>query len=245
MILLPSSLGLYKTGIYTTSATSYDGSTNFAQAIIDGICPDSTAGTISVFWETASNPTGRQMLSFGRFNIVFNVNRLQFTCSNSSGSSILNLLQTTASGNGSFHSLVLSVDTSVPRFKFVVDNTLLVSGSTVTVITSTHTTPAEIDYTQTANGGAKPAIGSTTSGGNKFLGCLSEVFFHDQFLDVSDTTNLRKLVTAGNHPADKGADGSTVFGAQPRLYMKDGRTNLGSTAGFTYTGTVTNCSLNP
>jgi hypothetical protein len=86
-----------------------------------------------------------------------------------------------------------------------------------------------------------------TAGTNRWNGCLSEVFFHTSYLDITVEANRRKFRTSGGKPASLGADGSTPLGVQPLLYAPSGNpgTNLGSGGNFTVTGTLDAASTSP
>lgn len=86
-----------------------------------------------------------------------------------------------------------------------------------------------------------------------FEGDLAEFYFTTEFLDITSTSNRRKLITAGGNPADLGSDGSDVTGTQPLCYLRIAEgalpatfgTNLGSGGAFSITGTLTAASTNP
>ncbi len=76
-----------------------------------------------------------------------------------------------------------------------------------------------------------------------FNGLLSEFFFTDQLLDLSNPANLLKLRTAGGKPANLGLTGSTPTGTTPRIYLHNPystfQTNVGTGGNFTVTGALT------
>ena len=103
---------------------------------------------------------------------------------------------------------------------------------------------ADLDYT-----GSDWAYGARQTGADKFNGCLAEMYFALEYLDISITANRRKFITAGKKPVDLGADGSTPTGTQPIVYFKNVAasvgTNSGSGGNFTITGAPVDCSDSP
>lgn len=101
-----------------------------------------------------------------------------------------------------------------------------------------------LDYTL-----ADWAIGAQPSGGAKFNGCISELFFDTRYIDLSVTDNRRKFISAMGKPVFLGPDGSRPFGVQPLLYVPNGDAsgsgNKGSGGAFTTTGALTACSTTP
>jgi hypothetical protein len=91
------------------------------------------------------------------------------------------------------------------------------------------------------------AIGAGTGGASKLNGCLSEIFFHPTFLDISVEANRRLFRSAGGKPVSLGADGSLPLGVQPLIYMPAGdpSDNKGSGGNFVVTGTLDLASSSP
>lgn len=69
------------------------------------------------------------------------------------------------------------------------------------------------------------------------------------YLDITNSTNRRKFITAGLKPVDLGSDGSTPTGSAPIIFLKNSLatwpTNVGTGGGFTLTGTLTSSSSSP
>lgn len=101
-----------------------------------------------------------------------------------------------------------------------------------------------IDYTKDD---WRVATSWSVAGEEKFDGCISELFFHNTYLDLSVEANRRKFIGADGRPVDLGADGSTPLGVQPLLYVPNGdpSTNAGSGGNFTITGSLTSASTSP
>lgn len=77
-------------------------------------------------------------------------------------------------------------------------------------------------------------IGALDSGGGELNGALSELWFNDEYLDLSVAANREKFRSSTGHPVDLGVDGSTPTGNVPVLYMPTGSVpNKGSGGAFT------------
>jgi len=114
---------------------------------------------------------------------------------------------------------------------------------------STQPGGADIEY----NGSTHSRIGSrmNTSPGNWLNGDLSELYFTNEYLDISVQSNRRKFITSGLEPADLGTDGSDPTGTAPLIYFSgvastwNAGTNAGSGGDFTMTGAVTDSANEP
>lgn len=239
----PHQILLAAAGRYTTTALDLDGSTNYAQRGAGvTVCPDGKLGTFSCFFRR--DGTGNHYLldaaSGGIMTVQFNTaHKLVITAANSGGSTLISRVSTnTFTSGATWHSLIASWNLNTgPVLQVYIDD----AAETMTGTLNAGT----IDYDRAS--GMNWTEGATTSGTGKFNGCLCEYFFHDVDLDLSVTANRRKLVLATNKPADKGADGSLVFSAQPRLYSKnaDLSANMGSAGNYSWNGSKTTCSTSP
>ena len=97
-------------------------------------------------------------------------------------------------------------------------------------------------------------IGSQDDGTLKYNGEVSEMYWTDEYIDLSVQSNREKFIDStgtGAAPVDLGSDGSSPTGTQPLLYMKgnasvwNAGTNAGSGGDFTMTGAVTDSSNEP
>lgn len=230
----------------TLSASDYDAATTWQDRGTDltGIA-DGKQGTISA-WIRIDGGNGLERHIFGgdggflevdHFNLTQTVgNMFKVTASNTGGSVILGMstdstytagatwIHLLASWNlatGASHFYVQDVDHRNPGGPLTDDN---------------------IDYTQ-----GQFVVGSSSAGsvGNGFNGCLCEVFFHTAYIDLSVTANRRKFIDASGVAVSFGANGSVPLGVQPLLYLKDGKTNLGSGGALTQHGTIASCSSAP
>lgn len=134
---------------------------------------------------------------------------------------------------GWFHCLI-SCDAGINRAQIYIND---VSDS---VIGGGALTDAAIGFSGLIDWG----VGAIPTGSVKADALFSEFYFQiGESLDMSNSTNRRKFITAGGHPADMGADGSTPTGTQPLIYLHNQvpnfQTNLGSGGNFTQNGTLT------
>jgi hypothetical protein len=101
-----------------------------------------------------------------------------------------------------------------------------------------------IDYTI-----ADWAVGGDVGGSNLADGDVAEVFFTDEYLDISVVANRRKFITAGLRPVDVGSDGSTPTGTAALIYLSGAtstwHTNDGSGGGFTENGALSDGADSP
>lgn len=104
---------------------------------------------------------------------------------------------------------------------------------------------ANIDYTA-----ADWTVGAA-GGGNKFNGCMAEIWFSKTRIDLS--TGIKKFRSAGGKPVHLGATGALPTGTAPIVYLHldDGEavanfaTNRGTGGNFTITGTLDTASTSP
>ena len=96
-----------------------------------------------------------------------------------------------------------------------------------------------IDITQ-----ADFVIGDTTGGGGvKINADIGRFYLTQEYIDISNNTNLARFIDADNNPVDMGANGSTPSGNQPLIFLNNAfgtfQTNAGSGGNFTENGTLT------
>lgn len=94
-----------------------------------------------------------------------------------------------------------------------------------------------------------PNVGSGYGNVDLFSGDMAEVWFDDQYLDISDSA-VRRLFTDGSgKPVDLLADGSGPTGSAPLVFLSgetaNWHTNKGAGGGFTENGTLTTASTSP
>jgi hypothetical protein len=134
-------------------------------------------------------------------------------------------------GNGKWHHVIISWDSTVPALKIYVDDVVYNIGSIITDSGGTSDAPDTI------------RIGQVSAG-------ISEVFLQtNTTLDISITSNRRKFVSSTNRPVFLGSNGSLPLGVQPIVYLQGIGTgfnvNSGSLGNFTTTGTLTTPTTTP
>ena len=225
---------------YTTQGRDFDGTNDYASL---GSAPtglaDGKAVTCS-FWyrddRAAQNTTEQVIGSINgaalRLGIRITNTTLTITGSDSGGVSKLQVSKAIPALDAAWHHVVVTVDlTSTSNRYFSID------GDTTGVTWSTYVN-AGIDMA-----GTDFTVGtSSTAGALKFNGCLSELWFNDEYL----ASPLSKFYVAGK-PISLGVDGSTPTGNQPVLYLPygDPADNKGTGGNLTVTGSLDVSSTSP
>lgn len=97
------------------------------------------------------------------------------------------------------------------------------------------------------------SIGGTIAGASLFDGDMAELYFTNEYLDLSIVANRRKLISAALKPMNIGGDGSKVTGTAPLVYcsVRPGNaasvffTNKGSGGNFTDQGSIALAATSP
>lgn len=231
-----------ETGISYLPGSQYDGANDYQTrgadltGIVDGktgivsfwIGPGADGALLTVLGGGANISAGGGLFVYrSSFNLVGVRGR------SAAGAIVLDLnssITDVTVANGVRH-VMISWDLTNPARRHVYVDDVDVTAST------THTNTA-IDLT-TGNF----AIGAETDGGNKLNGGLTELFFHNTYLDLSIEANRRKFIQAdGKAVASLGANGSDPLGVQPLIYAPTGDAsgtgNKGSAGPFTTTGAL-------
>ncbi len=157
-----------------------------------------------------------------------------FHAKNSAGTQLLQCTTTAtrSSANGWYH-IMFAYDLNVPKAIAVVDgaigtnNQILVAG-TVQLARSTD------DWWAGAEEGT-----------TKLDGCLTQVYFHDVFVDLATLAGREKFIKDGK-PVDLGANGELPTGTQPIVFLKKGNLeNAGTGADYVLTGSTPACATSP
>ncbi len=139
---------------------------------------------------------------------------------NSSNNIILNHVTTTTYMPGaSWYHLLASFDLGNSKSYIYVDD--VSRGDTPITLTDD-----SVDYTSTDWG-----VAASTGGSSPFNGALSEVYFTNEYLDISVTANRRLFIDAAGDPVPLGADGSLPTGTAPIVYMRERVSNAGINSG--------------
>ena len=227
---------------YQTAASNYDGTNDFARrgGDLTGIA-DGKEGTIAWFMDLQGGDGADQYV----FEIANRVqvfrdssNRIDVILRNSGGT-IIGRRRTsdTYVASGGYIGVQISWDLANADFDFYVNDAVPTLGVT------TPTTNDTVDYTAT-----EVSVGErATVTGSKLNACLSELFFHTSYLDLSNEANRRRFISADLRPQNIGPTGTGALGVQPLLYAPDGdpSDNKGTGGDFTITGALAVCNDTP
>lgn len=227
---------------YTTTANDYDGSNDYAgrgQALTGAV--DSKVGLTSLWIRLDADGATQRIMAGAigaadRFNVIhLSSNKFRVFGTDAGGTIKLSMatVLTYTSGATWLHVLFSWDLANDNKFIYIND----VSDLAVTTFLD-----AAIDHT-----GDEFMVGALSDGSTKVNGCLSELWFGLEYLDLSVAANRRKFIDAAGKPVDLGADGSTPTGTQPLLYLPDGdpSDNKGSGGDLIITGALTACSTSP
>lgn len=93
------------------------------------------------------------------------------------------------------------------------------------------------------------AVGADVAGGNKLNADLAELYFTNEYMDITVESNRRKFRTSLGKPALLGADGSDPTGTAPLVFLEGAtpswHTNDGSGGGMTEFGALTDGASSP
>lgn len=228
---------------YVATADDYDGATNYALRGSDLTGnTDTKLCTVSAWFRIdAGDGTARWLYSNAFSHIVFILgtdNLFRLNLQNAAGTTILNMKTPAPFLAGApWHNVIASVDLSTGRAQMAVD------GLQVTPTIPTGPTDDTPDWT-TGN----HSIGADTAGGNKFDGCVSDVYINNtQSLDLDNNNNIEAFISSSGDPVDLGATAAFPTGTQPILAFLGGdpSTNLGSGGNLVNQAALGACSSSP
>jgi hypothetical protein len=233
-------------GRYLTSGRDYDGTNDYASraSALTGIA-DGKAGVISMCIRfDGGDGTAQTILTDAATAAASKIfltknasNNIVLQGRNAAGVQILSCTSSTAyTAGAAWLKFLCAWDLAAGVSQMYVDDASVKNGAG----TQTDDT---IPYTSTG----LFAIGAGTGGATKLNGCLSEVFFHTTYLDISVEANRRKFFNAEGRPVNLGGDGSIPLGVQPLVYLPygDPADNKGSGGNFTVTGALDIASTSP
>lgn len=196
---------------------------------------DSKVGLFS-FWAMFNYDDAEKYI-FNNESVYFYIRRsadnsLRVAGTTDPGNSTLQL-NTSAIASGAWHHVMGSWNLATAVSHLYVDN--ISDNSEVTNANN------NIDYTRT-----DWAIGATVGGVVKIAMDLAEFYFAMEYLDLSNSANRAKFITAAGKPANLGNDGSLPTGTQPIIYqaIRIGNAasvfaeNKGSGGNFSITGAL-------
>lgn len=231
---------------YTANGVNFDG-TNDSLARGAGLtgAADSKVGIISFWFKLLGGDGAFQMFLEGTFSrkpsiLRLTSNKIAVWLENAAGTQILDMTSTTTyvNGMGWAHFLAAwDLATSTAQ--------MYVNDVNVREVSPPILTNDTIDYTQ-GNWNISKREGSTL----RVNGDIADFYFNiAQTLDISNSANRRKFISAGGAPVSLGADGSLPTGSAPAIYLGNPfgtfETNLGSGGNFTVTGALTAAATNP
>lgn len=174
-----------------------------------------------------------------RFTFLkLSTNKFRIDGRNSSHTQILNIESNTAyTAGATWHHLLASWDLGNGLGEMYIDDADDLAASPVL-------TDDSIDF----SGMTDWHIGYNSSS-NWLNAEVSDLFFHDSYLDITTEANRRKFISALGNPIDLGADGSGPLGTSPRIYLRQGFDNFELNAGtggdFTAVGTAIQADKTP
>jgi hypothetical protein len=200
---------------FEVDAATFDGSNDYITrgANLTGIA-DGKKGIISLWAKFAADDTGIALLA-GNDNALFQLvresdNTISFRAGDgSSYFARVSSNDTYTSADGWIH-ILISWDLTTTTVQMSIND----GADTGSVLSNSDN---NITYTALTDWG----IAAYSGGGAKLNGCLAELYFNSaEALDISNSSNRRKFISATLHPVDLGSDGSTPTGTQPILYVK-------------------------
>lgn len=232
-------------GSYTAQGVNFDGTNDYLTrgGGLTG-ASDSKKGLVSFWWKVnGGDGTFRQIFEGpsgdGLQISQFFTNKLYLEARNSSGIFKMTLMSdNTYLAGGGWHHAVASWDLAATTAQLYIDDVESADFST-TALDDT------IDYTQT-----EWSVGARSDSSIKFDGDLADLYVNfGESLDLSNSTNRRKFISAGLAPVDLGSDGSTPTGTAPIVFLHGSvsswETNDGTGGGFTENGALTAAGSNP
>lgn len=235
---------------YTANGVDFDGTNDYLLrgADLTGTT-DTKVGTLS-FWfrfdslvssvarilHAGPSSGSKGVFSFGRRNNgrIF-IDGLQI----GDTSSTLKLETKTDLTTGAWHHLIAAWDVSGAGKGHIFVDDVDDEDTGLTILVDRN-----LDYTH-----QNWAIASDVFAGFKYPGCLADLWFDENYLDVSVEANRRKFIDGSGNVVDLGSDGSAPTGTAPIIFMSgvtsSWHTNDGTGGGFTEVGAIADCSDDP
>lgn len=232
---------------YSAVAVLFDGTNDYASGSITAPSGTSKVGVFSCWFRiTGANGNYLTFLESGAGTNLAPINvyrwgpddKIHILGKNSSAVTILDMQSTGTYRNGmGWSHLLMSWDLAAGTAQMYIDD-VDVRAAAPTV------TNDNIAW------GTTMTVGGRSTGVILMQGDLADLYVNSATaLDLSNSANRRKFITAGLKPVSLGANGSTPTGAQPDIFLSNPvaswHTNLGSGGGFTLTGALTASSSSP
>lgn len=239
---------------YTVDAVTFDGSNDFLRKLSGASATDSTKFTFS-FWARRNALTQDWLFAIHneggasddkRLQIFFDgaTAPLKIMAKNAGGTDILELVSSNI-GDTNWHHYAGSFDlTDTGKRHLYIDGVSDIAS--VSIYTN--------DTIQMSGGGdPKYIVGNQERFGGAalmFNGDMAQFYFEsDLYIDLSNASNLAKLISVAGNPVDMGSDGSLVSGTTPDIFLNGAlagwSTNKGSGGGFEEVGALTTAGSAP
>ena len=237
----------------SVNAVEFDGTNDYLSRVTPSGLSDGTDGLISFWLNPAADAVKYSILDndrsqgFPGIQVQRNSsNKIRIDLTNDAGDMAVRLDSTADVLAGAWHHIAASWTLNATSASRVMH--LYVDGVDVkSVVANSGSSALSVGYVNDTNSWVVAAQTSPFSA--KYAGCVAEFLFTPSYLNLSVGANLEKLRTAAGKPADLGADGSAVTGAQPLIYLKGVAAAFGANSGsggdFTITGTLAVCGTSP
>lgn len=227
-----STYGVVYDGVndYLTEALPYTGAAASKTFLFSGFFkPAPISDMLILGFGNSNNYMFRGNASPGNFIIQF---------SNSAGTAILQMTVNSALPSNVYSHIAIAVDLANSANRAVMVNRAAASVSWATY------TNDNIDFAR-SSGSVQLGNGATSTSTTKYSGEMQNVYFAPgQWIDITNTTNLNKLVATDGTPVSVGATGSLLTGTAPAFYFEGNASNFGTNKGnggtFTQSGLFEN-----
>lgn len=199
---------------------------------------DAKTGTASLWFNAQAFGSGVYIFSNNAYFYIErqSSNKIRIVGLTSGGSVILRLNCNTAISSAGWHHFMASWDLGAATGHLYLDGTD--DSVTPTLVDGT------IDYTR-----GQWALGAQTTGTAKFNGGIADFFFHNTYIDLSNSANRLKFRDVAGKPVYLGSTGSIPLGVQPIAFFTNAlaswHTNVGSGGGYTENGALTAFGSSP
>lgn len=238
---------LLQSGAFPVQGISFSGSSQWMRrgADLTGNA-DGKKGTVSVWVRLDGNNAANMavLCNSGQFFQLRrnSSNKFQIQGSDSGGGGGLDFVSNNSYTSGAtWRHVLASFDlASATGQMYITDASDIAGGPTLSNVA--------IDFTR-----GDWSVGDNAAGSAALTASVAELFFHEDYLDISQSSNRRKFISPTGKPVDLGSNGASPFGVQPLVYFSSRvgdlasafNVNRGSGGNFTITGSPTIASSSP
>jgi hypothetical protein len=223
---------------YTAQGVLFDGSTDnllYTSALTGA--PSATKTALISFWFKMMGGNGNDQLLLENTGQYVVYRPSDNTMAISYGGSILAKTTSTFTSGGGWKHFLGSFDLAASACHIYINDASDLASPTLI--------NANMDFSGTIT-----TFGCTSGGTLRLNAEIADFYFNPgTYLDLSNSTNRRKFISAGGAPVDLGSDGSTPTGSAPTIYFSGStaswHTNDGAGGGFSSAATLTDASNNP